>query len=65
LKPNSSSKPPGFKTGNDQSHLSRCETEVRARAEFGLTQLMVRYNVGVQVSETFELKQIDEEAFEE
>jgi restriction system protein len=29
-----------------------------------LTQLMVRYNVGVQVSETFELKQIDEEAFE-
>ena len=30
-----------------------------------LTQLMVRYNVGVQVSETFELKQIDEEAFEE
>jgi len=26
---------------------------------------MVRYNVGVQVSETFELKQIDEEAFEE
>lgn len=30
-----------------------------------LTNLMVRYNVGVQVSETFELKQIDEEAFEE
>jgi restriction system protein len=30
-----------------------------------LTKLMVRYNVGVQVSETFELKQIDEEAFEE
>ena len=30
-----------------------------------LTTLMVRYNVGVQVSETFELKQIDEEAFEE
>lgn len=30
-----------------------------------LTHLMVRYNVGVQVRETFELKQIDEEAFEE
>ncbi len=31
-----------------------------------LTELdMVRYNVGVQVRETFELKQIDEEAFEE
>jgi restriction system protein len=30
-----------------------------------LTKLMVRYNVGVQVSETFELQQIDEEAFEE
>lgn len=30
-----------------------------------LTKLMVRYNVGVQVSETFELKQVDEEAFEE
>jgi restriction system protein len=30
-----------------------------------LTKLMVRYNVGVQVRETFDLKQIDEEAFEE
>ena len=30
-----------------------------------LTELMVRYNVGVQVRETFELKQIDEETFEE
>jgi restriction system protein len=30
-----------------------------------LTKLMVRYNVGVQVRETFELKQIDEETFEE
>lgn len=30
-----------------------------------LTRLMVRYNVGVQVRETFELKQIDEEAFDE
>jgi restriction system protein len=30
-----------------------------------LTNLMVRYNVGIQVRETFELKQIDEEAFEE
>lgn len=30
-----------------------------------LTKLMVRYNVGVQVSETFELKQIGEETFEE
>lgn len=30
-----------------------------------LTRLMVRYNVGVQVRETFELKQIDEEWFEE
>jgi restriction system protein len=30
-----------------------------------LTRLMVRYNVGVQVRETFELKQIDEETFEE
>jgi len=30
-----------------------------------LTKLMVRYNVGVQVRETFELKQIDEEEFEE
>lgn len=29
-----------------------------------LTRLMVRYNVGVQVRETFELKQIDEEEFE-
>jgi restriction system protein len=26
---------------------------------------LVRYNVGVQVRETFELKQIDEEEFEE
>ena len=30
-----------------------------------LTRLMVRYNVGVQIRETFELKQIDEETFEE
>lgn len=30
-----------------------------------LTQLMVRYNVAVQVRQTFELKQIDEEFFEE
>ncbi len=30
-----------------------------------LTKLVVRYNVGVQVRETFELKQIDEEEFEE
>lgn len=30
-----------------------------------LTTLMVRYNVGVQARETFELKQIDEEWFEE
>jgi len=30
-----------------------------------LTKMMVRYNVGVQVRETFELKQIDEEEFEE
>lgn len=30
-----------------------------------LTKLMVRYNVGVQVRETFDLKQIDEEEFEE
>lgn len=30
-----------------------------------LARLMVRYNVGVQVKETFELKQIDEEFFEE
>lgn len=30
-----------------------------------LTKLMVRYNVGVQVRETFDLKQIDEDAFEE
>lgn len=30
-----------------------------------LTKLMVRYNVGVRVSETFDLKQIHEEAFEE
>ncbi|MCX5044675.1 restriction endonuclease [Aldersonia sp. NBC_00410] len=30
-----------------------------------LTRLMVRYNVGVQVRETFELKQIDEETFED
>ncbi len=30
-----------------------------------LTRLMVRYNVGVQVRETFELKQIDEETFDE
>jgi restriction system protein len=30
-----------------------------------LSKLMVRYNVGVQVRETFELKQIDEEEFEE
>lgn len=29
-----------------------------------LTRLMVRYNVGVQVRETFELKQIDEEEFD-
>ncbi|MDI3314545.1 MAG: restriction endonuclease [Mycobacterium sp.] len=29
-----------------------------------LTKLMVRYNVGVQVRETFDLKQIDEEIFE-
>ena len=30
-----------------------------------LTKLTVRYNVGVQVRETFELKEIDEEEFEE
>jgi restriction system protein len=30
-----------------------------------LSKLMVRYNVGVQVRETFELKQVDEEEFEE
>jgi restriction system protein len=30
-----------------------------------LTKLVVRYNVGVQVRETFELKQIDEEEFAE
>jgi restriction system protein len=30
-----------------------------------LTRLMVRYNVAVQVRQTFELKQIDEEFFEE
>ena len=30
-----------------------------------LTKLMVRYNVGVQVRETFELKQVDEETFDE
>lgn len=30
-----------------------------------LTRLMVKYNVGVQVRETFELKQIDEETFDE
>ncbi len=29
-----------------------------------LTRLMVRYNVGIQVRETFEIKQIDEETFE-
>lgn len=29
-----------------------------------LTKLMVRYNVGVQVRDTFQLKQIDEEEFE-
>ncbi len=30
-----------------------------------LTRLIVRYNVGVQARETFELKQIDEETFDE
>ena len=30
-----------------------------------LTRLMVKCNIGVQVRETFELKQIDEETFEE
>ena len=30
-----------------------------------LTQLMVKYNVGVQVRESFDLKQIDEESFAE
>lgn len=30
-----------------------------------LTRLMVKYNVGVSVRETFELKQVDEEFFEE
>jgi restriction system protein len=30
-----------------------------------LTRLMVRYNVGVSVRESFELKQADEEFFEE
>lgn len=30
-----------------------------------LTKLMVRYNVGVQVRETFHLKQIDEETFDD
>ena len=30
-----------------------------------LTRLMVRYKVGVQARETFELKQIDEETFDE
>jgi restriction system protein len=30
-----------------------------------LARLMVRYNVGVQVRETFDLKQVDEEFFED
>lgn len=30
-----------------------------------LTRLMVRYNVGVSIRETFDLKQVDEEFFEE
>lgn len=30
-----------------------------------LTRLMVRYNVGADVRETFDLKQVDEEFFEE
>jgi restriction system protein len=30
-----------------------------------LTRLMVRYNVGVTIRETFDLKQIDEELFED
>ena len=30
-----------------------------------LTRLMVRYNVGTSVRETFDLKQVDEEFFEE
>jgi restriction system protein len=30
-----------------------------------LTRLMVEYNIGVSVRETFELKQIDEVSFEE
>ena len=30
-----------------------------------LTRLMVRYKVGVQVRETFDLKQVDEEFFED
>ena len=30
-----------------------------------LTDLMVRYNVGVTVRETFDIKQVDEEFFED
>jgi restriction system protein len=30
-----------------------------------LTKLIIRYNVGVQIRETFDLKQIDEDTFEE
>lgn len=30
-----------------------------------LTRAMVRYNVGVSVRETFDLKQVDEEVFDE
>jgi restriction system protein len=30
-----------------------------------LTRAMVRYNVGVAIRETFELKQVDEDFFEE
>jgi restriction system protein len=40
-------------------------TRLRLIDGMELTKLMVRYNVGVQVRETFDLKQIDEESFEE
>jgi restriction system protein len=63
--------PPG-PTRNDRAVLSRCIAVRRERRHAlrlfdgeELTKLIVRYNVGVQVRETFDLKEIDEDAFEE
>jgi restriction system protein len=53
-----------FSTGAKQ-FAENVSMRLRLIDDKELTKLMVWHNVGVQVSETFHLKQIDEEAFEE